>query len=117
MSKFESPTGPVTLLDEQIAQGDSGILFIGGNSRQAAICLEGKGTITSGVVTIEEAYYPDGSTPYTGTWGPITTVNGTDLSGNVQKFVRPMYSAWAVRVRISTAIGGGGTVTATGWAN
>lgn len=76
--------------------------------------LTGVGTINSGVVTVEEADYDaDKNVPYGGTWSAIATINGSDVTADVQKaYDLPVEAYGFVRVRISTAIGGGGTVTA-----
>jgi hypothetical protein len=81
------------------------------------LCLfySGAGTTSSGVLTIEEADYdPNTQVPYGGTWSTITTLNASDVTGGVTKayhFPAAAYS-W-VRVRISTAIGGGGSLSAS----
>ena len=73
--------------------------------------IKGTGTTSSGVVTIEEADYdPKVETVYSGTWSSITTVNASDVSGGKQKAVHVTANTHWVRPRISTAIGGGGTV-------
>lgn len=76
------------------------------------VWVKGVGTTSSGVITIEEADYDvaaDGM--YTGTWSPITTVNAADVSGGAQKAVHLTVANYRwLRPRISTVIGGGGTV-------
>jgi hypothetical protein len=79
------------------------------------IYLTGNGTVSSGVVTIEEADFNAAAEPvYTGTWSSITTITGgTGLLSNTQTAVHLAEGCYGyVRVRISTVIGGGGTVTA-----
>jgi len=80
----------------------------------ATIYVSGAGTITSGVVTIEEAYIParTEAAGYTGTWSSITTVTASDVSGGAQQAVHlPLGAYNFVRTRISTAIGGGGSIS------
>ena len=84
--------------------------------------VQGDGVTSSGVITFEEASW--GPTvagvpaqDYTGTWSVITTVNASDVntgsaSGSAQKFVHISATANAYsRPRISTIIGGGGTIS------
>lgn len=74
--------------------------------------VQGNGTTSSGVITFEEASWDKDETPYAGTWSSIVTVNASDVSGGAQKFVHIQATAYAAsRPRISTAIGGGGTVS------
>lgn len=77
------------------------------------VYVTGTGTTSSGVITFEEADYdPNTGVPYGGTWSPITTVNASDVSGGLQKTIKFPVAAYAwIRARISTAIGGGGTIT------
>lgn len=74
--------------------------------------VQGTGTTSSGVITFEEASWPDTEiAPYAGTWSSIITVNASDVTGGAQKFIHISATAGAyTRPRISTAIGGGGTV-------
>lgn len=80
------------------------------------IYITGAGTTSSGVITIEEADYNPASAAadfYTGTWSSITTVNASDVTGGAQKAVHLTVSSYMwVRARISTVIGGTGTVSA-----
>lgn len=72
------------------------------------IWLESAGTTSSGVVTIEEARVPT----FLGTWAPITDVNASDVSGGLVKSVHlpPGNYRW-IRTRVSTVIGGGGSLS------
>lgn len=80
------------------------------------IYLTGNGTTSSGVITIEEAdFNPSNELNYTGTWSEIGTMNASDVDGGKQLayHVGGPGGAFAfsqVRTRISTAIGGGGSV-------
>lgn len=67
----------------------------------------GVGTTSSGVITFEEAP----TKGYTGTWSSISTMNASDVTGGATKAYHATVSSFAVvRARISTAIGGGGTI-------
>ena len=83
---------------------------------QAVVWVTGAGVTSSGVVTLEEADYdPAKEAAYGGTWSAITTVNASDVTGGATKAVHlPAYALprW-LRVRVSTAIGGGGSITVT----
>lgn len=70
------------------------------------------GTISAGVLTIEEADFDGTTGPYTGTWSLVTTVDLTTLSTLTQQQVTHLQvSGYAyIRVRISTAITGGGKI-------
>ncbi len=77
-----------------------------------AVAVQGDGTTSSGVVTIEEAVYGNGVPQYTGTWSVITTVNASDVTGGAQSVIHLQRAAFShIRTRISTVIGGGGTIT------
>lgn len=71
----------------------------------------GNGTTSSGVITLDESVFVDDQ-PYGGTPSAITTVNASTVSGNNQSAIHVAVGAYGwVRARISTAIGGGGTVS------
>ena len=79
--------------------------------------ISGEGTTSSGVITLEESLaVGDPLSPneplqyYPGTASAITTVNASSLSG--QSAVHPAVGAYGfVRARVSTAIGGGGSIS------
>ena len=80
--------------------------------------VTGTGTTSSGVVTLEtsmpvgSATNPQEVQDYAGTWSAITTVNASDVTGGQQKFVSISPSAFSrVRARVSTVIGGGGSIS------
>lgn len=82
--------------------------------------IKGSGTTSSGVITLEEADYdPQTETNqvYSGTWSSITTVNASDVTGGAQKAVHVTANSRWVRPRISTVIGGGGSITVVITAN
>lgn len=75
----------------------------------ATLYFTGVGTLSSGVVTIEEAPAPD----YAGTWFAVTTFNANDVTGGKTKAVRLTVGAYAfIRLNLTTPLGGGGTLTA-----
>ncbi len=76
------------------------------------------GTISSGVVTFEEAYFDPTVTPggYTGAWSLVTTYDCSALTGAASQALIHSFNAVAfqfVRARVSTAIAGGGKVSVT----
>ena len=82
--------------------------------------LTGVGTTSSGVITFEEAAPTDISiTPVVpsmvqdvGNFSSITTTNASTVTGGLQVAVHMPAAAYCfVRARISTVIGGGGTVS------
>ncbi len=83
--------------------------------------ITGNGTTSSGVITLEEAAPEDfgsSTTPpvfgaATDGYAPITTYNASNVSGGLQGAVHLPVAAYCfVRPRISTVIGGGGTISA-----
>lgn len=75
--------------------------------------LRGTGTISSGVVTLEEAdYNPQSEAQYAGTWSSITTLNTNTVTAGAQvAYHLPLGAYRYVRARISTTVAGGGNVT------
>lgn len=73
----------------------------------------GAGTINAGVITIETAdFNPATASTYTGTWSSVTTMNAVDVTGGAQKHAILTEGAYSqIRARISTAVGGGGSVS------
>jgi hypothetical protein len=73
--------------------------------------VEGTGTISGGVITIEEASY-EASTTYAGTWSELETVDASMVTGGAQLAVHLQPGAYGfIRARVSTAITGGGSVS------
>lgn len=71
------------------------------------------GTTSGGTIVIEEADWGPGEAPYSGTWSAIQTIAASTFSGGAQLAVHITDSAYGwVRVRISSPITGGGTITA-----
>ena len=79
----------------------------------ACITVIGNGTLSTGVVTIEEATWLPTQMPYSGTWSVITTVTASTLTGGAQTVLHLAPTALTnIRVRVSTDITGGGGVSA-----
>lgn len=72
------------------------------------------GTTSGGTILIEEAdWNPDKQAPYSGTWSVIATISASAFTGGAQSATHIGDTAYAfVRVRISSAITGGGSITA-----
>jgi hypothetical protein len=79
------------------------------------VYLIGTGTISGGTLTIEEAHLTDGV--YNGTWSEIGTIAAADTSGGKQVAYHiggpgGAFAYSAVRVRLTDAVTGGGSITA-----
>lgn len=71
------------------------------------------GTTSGGTILIEEADWGPQEGPYSGTWSQIASIAASSFTGGAQSANHISNSAYAyVRVRISSAITGGGTITA-----
>lgn len=80
------------------------------------VYLTSVGTTSGGTITIEEADWdPLSGQPYGGTWSIIgTATNASAVTGGATLAVRLPVGAYGyVRVRISGAITGGGTISAS----
>lgn len=110
--------GPQRLHDA-VTTGNGAIYQPRGQNTTTSIALQGTGTTSGGVITIEECYFDPAVTPsgYTGTWSAITTVNASDITGGKQVVVHVAASIWAVRARISSDITGGGSISGWAWGN
>lgn len=74
---------------------------------ELAFTFESVGTTSGGTLLIEEASRPN----YSGTWSQIASVSASSFTGTAQQVYHISPSKYAcVRVRISLAITGGGTV-------
>lgn len=73
--------------------------------------VSGLGTTSSGVLTFEESL-PSAANAWPATASSISTLNAADVSAGVCKAVHLTVGGYGfVRARISTVIGGGGTIT------
>lgn len=71
------------------------------------VYLTGTGTITSGVITVFEA----AQTSYGGTWSTVTTQDADAVSAGAVLAIHLQTGAYrALRVDITTLIGGGGSL-------
>lgn len=78
-----------------------------------AIYLASLGTTSGGTILIEEADYTPGTQVYAGTWSQIASILASSFTGGAQIAYHITDCAYGfVRVRISSAITGGGTITA-----
>ncbi len=125
MSYTLTPSTPMLLQGEAnttgATTGAGGVLYLAGNCERLTVVCQGNGTITTGTISIEEAYYsgpPLGGEAFpSGTWSVIQTITGSQLTTGAQQVVHAQGSFWAVRARISAAIVGGGSVNVWGWGN
>lgn len=105
----------VPLLDDATT-GTSGSQACHGFSN-LTIYVDGQGTISGGTLVIEEAWWNAArENTYAGTWSQIGTVDLTDVSGGAQLAYHAGGSggsfAYAnVRVRVSSDVTGGGTIS------
>lgn len=108
-----SSLGRTVLLAAQIIDETTSIAVPVQNCTFLTFYVKGAGTTSSGVVTLEEADWDaKKDAAYGGTWSSITTVNASDVSGGAQKAIHLSPGVFSfVRARISTAIGGGGSIT------
>ncbi len=81
---------------------------------QLSFFLASQGVTSGGTILIEEADWGDQDLPYTGTWSQITSISASSFSAGAQTAYHTTAPAafGFVRVRISAAITGGGTITA-----
>ncbi len=109
------PTTPKKLLDAATT-GNGSVFLPRGQVARVTVILQSTGTTSGGAVSIEECFFEDiGTSPgveYAGTWSLITpAVSASTFTGGAQIVVHISGSVWALRVRISSTITGGGTVT------
>lgn len=97
------PVGVTTGTSRPINMAEHGVI---------TFYLTSIGTIGGGTVLIEEADYADPGLPYSGVWSQITSITPSAFSGGGQQACHIADSAYGyVRVRISAAITGGGSLT------
>ena len=102
---------PIFLLDRQtVDETTSKPIQVVGAMRDVCVTYTSEGTTSSGNMIIEESDFPS----YTGTWSQVHSQAASALTGGAKLCVHVQFGAggW-YRVRINTAIGGGGTMTAT----
>lgn len=78
-----------------------------------AVYLRSIGTTSGGTVIVEEADWGEWEAPYSGTWAQLASIAASSFTGGAQAVWRPTVDSafgW-IRVRISSAITGGGTIT------
>ncbi len=109
-------TIPVSTPLDTATTGTGQIVTCAGAVVELVVVIKGTGTISSGALTLEEAHTaPKGS--YGGTWSNIlgtqtaTTIDLTAVSGGKQLVYHIKGCFWDVRPRISTNVGGGGSIT------
>lgn len=110
-------SGPTELLSA-VTTGTSTPIRAAGAGNKLTVVIQGNGVITGGVIAIEESY--SAGAPYANTWSNIISLTGAaDFSTDTQTIYHSPSPAafWDVRVRIVSAITGGGTVTVTAWIN
>ena len=72
------------------------------------IIITGSGTISGGTVLIEESDEDE----YTGTWSLIQSITASGLNGGAKQIVHILATVRFIRVRVSSAILGGGNISA-----
>lgn len=78
-----------------------------------SVFLRSIGTTSGGNVLIEEADWGPLETVYSGTWSQISSIAASSFTGGAQVATHITNCAYGyVRVRINSAITGGGTITA-----
>lgn len=97
----ETQTGLIDLNAAFVVDSSKGI-------RDVTVYLYGSGTVSGGTIVIEEAH----SSSYGGTWGVLSTITASTLNGALQA-VHVSGLVAALRIRISSAITGGGSIGAT----
>ena len=76
--------------------------------------LRSIGTTSGGTILIEEADWSEKEQAYSGTWGTIQTISASTFTGGAQLPVHIMDCSYRyLRVRISSAITGGGSILAS----
>ncbi len=103
--------GPSTVLSAATT-GTSLIVPCHAHVSNLTVMIIGTGTITAGGLRIEECYSdPDGS--FGGTWSDLvgSEVDLTQISAGKQIGYHFGGTFWDVRVRVSTNVTGGGSIT------
>lgn len=111
MNITNTGTPPVFLIDRQTADEYTSVPFQNiGSHKDYTVTYTSEGTTSSGNMLVEESDLPS----YTGTWSQVHSQTAAALTGGAKLCVHVQIGAglWT-RVRINTAIGGGGTMSAT----
>ena len=109
MNITNTGTPPVFLIDR--ATSGTSIPFQNiGSHKDYTVTYTSEGTTSGGTLLVEESDLPS----YTGTWSQVHSQAASGFTGNAKLCVHVQIGAgmWT-RVRISSAITGGGTATAT----
>lgn len=78
-----------------------------------SIYLRSIGVTSGGTILIEEADYTETTQPYSGTWSQVATIAASTFSAGAQMASHIADAAYGfLRVRISSDITGGGSITA-----
>ena len=84
------------------------------NRGLVTVFLRSVGATTGGTVLIEEADWGPLELPYSGTWSTVLSQAASGFTGGAQLAYHPPVGSYRyVRVRISSAITGGGTIIAS----
>ncbi len=74
--------------------------------------IRGIGTVSTGTLLIEEADFTPSENDYAGTWSQITSIALSTVTGGAQVAYHLTDTSYGmVRVRVSVAVTGGGSVT------
>ncbi len=92
-------------------QGTSAPILMAGRIL-VSFYFQSTSTTSSGTFLIEEAYFDPNDGVYAGTWSLVETVLASGFTGGAQKAYHYDPTAyWALRVRQSVDVGGGGSVS------
>lgn len=106
----ENADGTVT----GVTAGTSQPIYAANDSGIRSFFFTSVGTTSGGTILIEEADWAEKTGPYSGTWSQIASIAASSFTGGAQLAYHVGDSAYAyVRVRISSAITGGGAILAT----
>jgi hypothetical protein len=79
----------------------------------ASVYLRSIGTTSGGTIIIEESDSTESERVYSGTWSQMASIAASSFTGGAQSANHFANSAYGqIRVRISSPITGGGTITA-----
>lgn len=96
-----------------VTSGQSRVLEFPSSS-YVSIYLTSIGVTSGGTIVIEEADFAPQTVMYGGTWGAIQTISASTFTGGAQQPIHIMATPFPyLRVRISSAITGGGSIMAS----